>query len=70
MTKLGDLISVLDDLAPLRYAESWDNVGLLVGDPSAEVTRALVTVDYSDAVAVEADEDTIALRDFTIRFTG
>lgn len=52
--KLADVLSVLDDLAPLRYAESWDNVGLLVGDPSAEITRALVTVDYTAAVAEEA----------------
>jgi dinuclear metal center YbgI/SA1388 family protein len=54
--KLKDIVAVLDDLAPLRYAESWDNVGLLVGDPAADVTRALVTVDYTAAVAEEARE--------------
>lgn len=54
MTKLKDIVAVLDDLAPLRYAESWDNVGLLVGDPSADVARVLVTVDYTAAVAEEA----------------
>lgn len=54
MTKLSDIVRVLDDLAPLRYAESWDNVGLLVGDPAADVTRVLVTVDYSREVADEA----------------
>lgn len=54
MTKLADIVDVLEGLAPLRYAESWDNVGLLVGDPAAEVTRALVTVDYTAAVAEEA----------------
>ncbi len=52
--KLHDLLVVLDRLAPLRFAESWDNVGLLVGDPAADVTRVLVTVDYSAAVADEA----------------
>lgn len=52
--KLEDLVSVLDDLAPLKYAESWDNVGLLVGDPSADVKRVLVTIDYTAAVAEEA----------------
>jgi dinuclear metal center YbgI/SA1388 family protein len=52
--KLNDVIKVLEELAPLRYAESWDNVGLLVGDPDAEITRVLVTVDYSGAVADEA----------------
>jgi len=51
---LVDVMKVLEELAPLRYAESWDNVGLLVGDPQAEITRVLVTVDYTSAVADEA----------------
>jgi len=54
MTKLRDITAVLEELAPLRYAESWDNVGLLVGDPSADIARILVTVDYTAAVAEEA----------------
>lgn len=52
--KVEEIVRVLDGLAPLRHAESWDNVGLVVGDPSAEVTKLLVTVDYSSAVAEEA----------------
>src|SRR3954452_10194302 len=51
---LADVMLVLEELAPLRYAESWDNVGLLVGDPRAEIARVLVTVDYTGAVADEA----------------
>lgn len=52
--KLAEILSVLDDLAPLRYAESWDNVGLLVGNPAADVSNVLVTVDYTAEVAAEA----------------
>ena len=52
--KLSDVLSILDRVAPLRYAESWDNVGLLVGDPEADIQRVLVTVDYSALVAEEA----------------
>jgi len=52
--KLNDVLAILDRLAPLRYAESWDNVGLLVGDPDADIRRVLVTVDYSAVVADEA----------------
>jgi dinuclear metal center YbgI/SA1388 family protein len=54
--KLTDVVHLLEEIAPLRYAESWDNVGLLVGDPEADVQRALVTVDYSGSVADEARE--------------
>jgi dinuclear metal center YbgI/SA1388 family protein len=52
--KLQEVLAVLEQIAPLRYAESWDNVGLLVGDPEATITRVLVTVDYVRAVADEA----------------
>lgn len=52
--KLSEVMTVLEELAPLRYAESWDNVGLLVGDPAAEITKVLVTVDYTSDVAAEA----------------
>jgi dinuclear metal center YbgI/SA1388 family protein len=52
--KLTQVLRILDDLAPLRYAEGWDNVGLLVGDPDADIQRVLVTVDYSSFVAEEA----------------
>jgi dinuclear metal center YbgI/SA1388 family protein len=51
---LSDLVCALDDIAPLRNAESWDNVGLLVGDPGQSVSKVMLTIDYTDAVAEEA----------------
>ena len=53
---LRDLVAALEAIAPTRYAESWDNVGLLVGDPAQSVTRAMLTIDYTPAVAAEARE--------------
>jgi dinuclear metal center YbgI/SA1388 family protein len=52
--KLSDLLEKLDQIAPLRYAKAWDNVGLLAGDPAAAVTHAMLTIDYTAAVAEEA----------------
>ena len=52
--RLAEILPVLESIAPLRLAESWDNVGLLVGDPAAEVRAALVCIDYTPAVAAEA----------------
>lgn len=51
---LRDVLTVLDAIAPLRHAETWDNVGLLTGDPAANVARVLLTVDHTAAVADEA----------------
>lgn len=54
--QLSQVVRILDSLVPLRYAESWDNVGLLVGDAQAPIERILVTIDYTAAVAQEAQE--------------
>src|SRR5688572_31983567 len=53
---LRELLAVLDSIAPLRYAEPWDNVGLIAGDPSAKVARALLAIDLTAAVADEAKQ--------------
>tara|TARA_R110002050_G_scaffold104052_6_gene213299 strand:- start:4810 stop:5904 length:1095 start_codon:yes stop_codon:yes gene_type:complete len=49
-----DIINHLEELAPLSYAESFDNVGLLVGNKNAKVTGVLVTLDTLEAVVDEA----------------
>ncbi len=52
--RLSEILSALDRLAPLELAESWDNVGLLLGDRQAEVTRALTCLTLTPDVAEEA----------------
>lgn len=52
--KLREITSLLESIAPLRYAEAWDNVGLLVGDPDASVNRAMLAIDCTEAVFAEA----------------
>ena len=52
--ELKQVIAKLEEIAPTRHAEAWDNVGLLVGDPAQQVSRAMVTIDYTPAVAQEA----------------
>lgn len=48
------VVGWLEDAYPQRLAESWDRVGLCVGDPDAEVTGILFAVDPTDAVVAEA----------------
>ena len=43
--KIKEIISVLEEMAPLAYAEDFDNVGLLVGDQDTEATGVLVCHD-------------------------
>ncbi|MET9327145.1 Nif3-like dinuclear metal center hexameric protein [Tsukamurella sp. NPDC003166] len=50
---LAEVIEMLDQAYPPRLAEGWDSVGLVCGDPAAEVERVLVCVDVT-ADVVEA----------------
>ena len=45
---------LLNTLAPLHYAEDFDNVGLLVGDQNMQVKGILVTLDTLENVVDEA----------------
>ena len=56
MTTLADVISVMDRLYNPAWAESWDAVGLVTGDPDQEVRRVLFAVDPMRAVVDEAIE--------------
>jgi len=51
---LRHLIDAMEAIAPTRYAEPWDNVGLLVGDPDQSIQRLMLTIDYTPEVACEA----------------
>jgi dinuclear metal center YbgI/SA1388 family protein len=52
--RLGDVLAVLDELYDPRWAEEWDAVGLVVGDPDDQVARVLFAVDPVMAVIEEA----------------
>lgn len=54
--KIQEVINHIEELAPSRYAEDFDNVGLLVGDPQTEVSAALITLDTLESVVEEAIE--------------
>jgi dinuclear metal center YbgI/SA1388 family protein len=54
MTTIRDIANYLDRVAPFSYQESYDNSGLLVGDPERKVTGVLVALDCTEAVIDEA----------------
>jgi dinuclear metal center YbgI/SA1388 family protein len=52
--RLSDVVEVLEQLFPPSWAQSWDAVGLVCGDPDAFVRRVLLAVDPVEPVAAEA----------------
>lgn len=55
--KVSTLVDTLDRLYPFALAESWDNVGLIVGDSKADVTGVSMCLDVTHDVLDEAIED-------------
>lgn len=43
--KTSDIVGIINKMAPASLAEAWDNSGLQVGDPAAEVRRIMVALD-------------------------
>ncbi|WP_028661019.1 Nif3-like dinuclear metal center hexameric protein [Nocardioides insulae] len=54
MPLLADVVTLLDSWYPPHTADSWDVVGLVAGDPTAEVERIMFAVDPTFPVAEEA----------------
>ena len=53
---IKDITTTIEELAPLEYAEDFDNVGLLVGNYATKVDGVLVTLDTLEHVVDEAIE--------------
>jgi dinuclear metal center YbgI/SA1388 family protein len=54
--KIKDITDCIEEIAPLNYAEGFDNVGLLIGDYNTQLTGVLVTLDTLENVVEEAIE--------------
>lgn len=54
MANLQTVVDALETLYPLRYAESWDAPGLIVGDLGAPVTRIAFAADPTHTVIDQA----------------
>ena len=56
MVKVIEIAHYIEKLCPLNLACEWDNVGLLVGDENANVSKVLICLDNDEKVTSEAIE--------------
>ncbi len=54
---IQNIITEIENFAPLAYQEEYDNCGLLTGDANAEATGVLLTLDCIESVVDEAIEN-------------
>ena len=52
--KIKEISKKIDEMIPLKLAQDWDNVGLLIGDPQKNVKKILLTIDVTREVLAEA----------------
>ena len=51
-----NIIDILEEIAPCDLARSWDNVGLLVGNPEGQVTSILLALDPTTTLLSETEQ--------------
>ena len=61
MTTVKDIFNHLNNLADVKLAEKWDNVGLMLGNYNNEVSRVLVCLDVTTNVVEEAIANNVNL---------
>jgi len=54
--KVKDIINIMNRLAPKKFAESWDNPGLQIGNPDREIETVLTALDVTVDVVKKAVE--------------
>lgn len=52
--RISDITTHLESIAPAHLQESYDNAGLIVGNPTTEVTGVLTSLDCTEAIVAEA----------------
>lgn len=56
MSTVRDLVNFFEEIAPARLQESYDNSGLILGDPEMEIKGVLCCLDSTEAIVEEAIE--------------
>ncbi len=56
MTKIKELVQFINGIAPYALQENYDNSGLITGNPDANITGVLVSLDCTETVIEEAIE--------------
>lgn len=51
---IREVVGILENYAPLSFQESYDNAGLIVGNPNDAVTGVLLCIDSTEAIVEEA----------------
>ena len=52
--QLKEITQIIESVAPLAFQESYDNAGLIIGNPEDEISGILITLDITEEILDEA----------------
>ncbi|MDK2801999.1 MAG: Nif3-like dinuclear metal center hexameric protein [Oscillospiraceae bacterium] len=61
MIKIYDIYKYLDEIAPFKLSEKWDNTGLLIGDKTETISKIGFCMDITDEVVDRCISENISL---------
>jgi len=68
--RLDEIYKFLDELSPFDTQESWDNSGILVGEPSQEIGKIALSIDVDEKLLDSLEENTLLITHHPIIFGG
>jgi len=68
--RLQDIYEHLNLVSPFELQESWDNSGLIVGDPNQEITKVIVTIDLDEELIDKLEEGVLVITHHPLIFGG
>jgi len=58
---VGEILDYINEFAPWKYAEDWDNVGLMLGSRKCQVKKLMVCMDVTSKTVKEAIDQKVDL---------
>ena len=70
--KIKDIVNIVNKFAPPQLQESYDNAGLIIGNPNDEANSVLLTIDVTEEVIDEAikNKDALIISHHPVIFGG
>ena len=68
--KIGEILGILDEIAPFELQESWDNSGLIVGSKDDAFSKVYLSLDVDSELVESLDENSLLITHHPLIFKG
>ena len=70
MTKINDILKLLDKIAPFELQEEWDNSGLIVGSLNDEFDKIYLSLDIDSELIEALESNSLLITHHPLIFKG